>query len=1607
MAKSFSSIMKKLGTTNILIVAVAIVVILCCYLFIKKNPDKFMSGMNNNLPDITQNKYMIKEKTNQPQEVVSINKIRHNNQDIYVYIIYDDQWITMLGYDDKNRAVAVKRKERVTLTGENRYLSQWYFYDYKGRVLNQMPVDILLDFTYNTDTNPHTYTFKSKDITNDLVQEFWDNSDNLSLFDYELLTIPIRKAYIYIGPSDGSKKCVTLKNDIKLDTFVGRDGTKFLDKNILKIKFIKYDDVNNIKINDGSGNPRVLKNGEVFYGSSLVNKNVIEQLPMENYKYMDKTPNPFLEKKLIRSSPLSQQMEYYYLNTSTFSIDIQGSYTSTFTNFKENDITLEEERKLNIENENGSWDKHIVIEINLDTLEPIITYTPNKDSDSYLYVGNYSGDTQKTILLSSDLTKYLQRFTDDNGVLKNYELASGSMFKDYSSFKEGKVYYSIHFSGDDVTLPFNFSNSIVDEFQVKVDGNELQVKRLDCSNDTSWGAILFLKLNDYYSCPEGIDDVKPDTDNYIYKFGGNYNSISDITGFELIKHEGKCIYVFYYLDTVYEFLKMVGMDYFKDENIHYNDTYKAEENSPYVEGRAITFEEYNKIPQSVSSKFFQDCWDKATNLGIEEGNYKIIKTLKTCNDYNSDLTNCPVDRCKILNQKCYSNEDLNNLPCGDFTNSNYECPANRCMSIGGECKTIDDMSCSEFPNQDTCPTDRCSVINGYCYDNSEVNDLPCYSYDEANCKADRCAFINGACLDQEEVVCGTVDYDNCDKVSKCSYINGYCYSNEEAQNLQCNQYGGDKDTCPPDKCKFVSNYCYENNTDFNSWDCWEFGQDADNCPRDRCNIGQGGYCESRKFQMTNQSGFSMTEQSGLSMTEQSGLSMTRPSTVSVPSQPSTPSKANQTDDSQAILDFLMDIDPEGFRNYNKRVEHFNDLVRPENYNLVKLKSSKENELSFIEEKVDSSKTIYDNSEGEEFPTRLGHVLNHISTKFIRSAIRSALEGFINNEYIEIQKVKCVNTSLSNDCGVFTSRDVPGSIKLDNNPIDGSKSIKSKLQSFFRQALHAKLVKDKILASPEKLNILNTTKEFINGILSELNNKYSDSFTIYFEVDFEPADAANDYNFVLKRNNNTLTGNIAGIDDVTTQSSKAVVADADCVVNWGQWSDCQIDALSTCVPTPNVPGQFGARPGIQQRQSQIISPSRGKGKPCPLPQSEVRNCSVACEDPLEDSPLIEMSFTEFKEMLRRDKKTMRCDVFRSKDHARYLSNSLGRMTVSVDADNNFVRSYIPNKITQDCNNLNISTLYLRTFADDGNYTDKLVIVNPKMEYCTGKPFERSNLEGSLCSDRCNFIKNNSENTGQCLNRCVLESNCSPSCCASACMKQGAIIENFESGSICSFQPYGRSLDECKENCKNDGCNNVAECNRLCGECRSISCRWTLPDFTGVSEKPSSPNIIATPGNNSATIIWNRADDRGSRIERYIVVAYETTNPENGVRIELATNPSCTNCIHRVENLKNNLSYTVGVSAVNSGGVSKMSNTVVVIPSATSVDMSFVQSIQKDAVANVKSKDMLKHTIDKIILQRGNVDEQLLGELLAYRNQPEDKTLKDLLTKLAGSTIEITI
>lgn len=708
------------------------------------------------------------------------------------------------------------------------------------------------------------------------------------------------------------------------------------------------------------------------------------------------------------------------------------------------------------------------------------------------------------------------------------------------------------------------------------------------------------------------------------------------------------------------------------------------------------------------------------------------------------------------------------------------------------------------------------------------------------------------------------------------------------------------------------------------------------------------------------------------------------------------------------------------------------VSRPNGFEAVKIKTtSSDTVLSYCltlsssekqaaTDETDNLSTGTPEDQLASFLICLKHIIMSIVAKSVSiplNSITSSIETI--NELQPIEKVKCrASAALGNNCVLIANNQEINALKLDRNPIDSTRSsiakeISDGLGKVFQNA-NALLV-NKILESENNgATFLDDVKDEINDFLEHITNLDSDAFYIYYRVDYD-LDVDNSdhkekikFKFVENDGEKQLSTTIAGFNDgsTTQELPEAPVVDVDCEMNFPPFGQCIENQDSICIPTPHIPGQFGTKLGTQERTSFIDIQPRGNGRQCPLPQTEEKQCYIPCENPILDEPLEEMFFSDFKNKLMNNLESIRADVYRSRDDAQYLNNSLGIITLSVDSNENLVRSNIPNKIVQDCNNFNISTLYLRTFEDDGNYTKDLVIVNPKTELCTGQPHQRSNLEGSLCSDSCTFIKRSSEDYDSCLTRCTEQ--CSLACCQSACYRSGAFIEPFTSGSSCSFQPYGNTLSECKENCKNDGCQSETTCGEICGNCSSISCRWTLPDFNGTSEKPTAPNIIATPGNNSATIIWNRSDDRGSRIERYIVTAYETTNPENGVRIELSTNPSCTNCIHRMESLKNNVSYTIGVSAVNNGGVSRMSNTVVVIPSTTSVDMNFVQSIQKDAVANIyEDKDMLKGLIDKVVLQRGNVDDQTLSDLLSYRNKPEQNTLKDLLSKMAGSTIEITI
>ena len=223
------------------------------------------------------------------------------------------------------------------------------------------------------------------------------------------------------------------------------------------------------------------------------------------------------------------------------------------------------------------------------------------------------------------------------------------------------------------------------------------------------------------------------------------------------------------------------------------------------------------------------------------------------------------------------------------------------------------------------------------------------------------------------------------------------------------------------------------------------------------------------------------------------------------------------DDFDKLLNFLLKIDTEAFQDFNgeEEVEHFqSNLQRPQNFNTVKMKYADDNEMKYIENKVNQTFGDFEASSDASNAVKLSKVLIYLGIKFIKGALSKKLGEYTNfSSVVEVPKLKCRDSETLNACFYYNdSLDIPA-FKFNNNPIDGAVSIKSKLESFISQALSAGLVKDYLNSSEEKTSILNDIKTKINGTLKELQNRFSDAFFIYYELDFNQT--ADDYTFYLK------------------------------------------------------------------------------------------------------------------------------------------------------------------------------------------------------------------------------------------------------------------------------------------------------------------------------------------------------------------------------------------------------------------------------------------------------------------------------------------------------------
>lgn len=271
----------------------------------------------------------------------------------------------------------------------------------------------------------------------------------------------------------------------------------------------------------------------------------------------------------------------------------------------------------------------------------------------------------------------------------------------------------------------------------------------------------------------------------------------------------------------------------------------------------------------------------------------------------------------------------------------------------------------------------------------------------------------------------------------------------------------------------------------------------------------------------------------------------------------------------------------------------------------------------------------------------------------------------------------------------------------------------------------------------------------------------------------------------------------------------------------------------------------------------------------------------------------------------------------------------------------------------------------------------------------------------CFRLCNSEKDlNSCNTDQCLEKC---STCKDE---SSCkwLVPPEIIEKPEQKvdpkkpDVCQFNPYGTNKTFCVNTCKGsekvlwggDACTEK-KCELICGSCTNTdTCQWLEKPKTYTETPPDRPKIDGIAGDKEVILYWERPFDGNNPIERYTLLIYETNNTNNGINIDFPDDPKCSSCSHIVKNLKNNVDYSFGLSAINKIGMSKLSNIIVKTPYNKTPD-----------------------TLETFEGDKTDATEKRLNPINKYKDKKQqvysangDMT-DNLIKQLLGKTIQITI
>ena len=250
--------------------------------------------------------------------------------------------------------------------------------------------------------------------------------------------------------------------------------------------------------------------------------------------------------------------------------------------------------------------------------------------------------------------------------------------------------------------------------------------------------------------------------------------------------------------------------------------------------------------------------------------------------------------------------------------------------------------------------------------------------------------------------------------------------------------------------------------------------------------------------------------------------------------------------------------------------------------------------------------------------------------------------------------------------------------------------------------------------------------------------------------------------------------------------------------------------------------------------------------------------------------------------------------------------------------------------------------------------------------------------------------------------------------------------------CQFNPFGKNITHCTNVCNSsekvnwggDSCTEKS-CNLLCSGCENTDvCQWLETPKEDNTFPPDVPSLDGVSGNKQAILYWERPYDGSLPIKKYVIIGYKTNTPDKGINIEIPPDPKCQSCSYVVKNLENDVYYSFGVSAVNSKGMSKLSNIVTIIPE--NIDLPYKETIKnkepvKTVIDSVKENDELKKDIvnavildDDTILKTSSEDILEDNDFSKNMNKKIDTVYSangsvtdNILKQLFGKTLDITI